>query len=159
MSRVVGIDLSSFAVELVTLDETTNHCEWRHCQLHGSNALERLRYVPRAMPRWADGWWDDCYLVAIEAPYGTGQAGTLAKLSRVFGAVAACIPPRLQVWEVMPGTWRHELDLPGNAPKEICAVRAVELGARRNWADQNAFDAFAVAYAAREINDRGVKAA
>jgi hypothetical protein len=94
------------------------------------------------MPRWGT-WWDDVYLVAIEAPWSHGQPGTLAKLSRVFGAVTMCIPPRIQVWEVDPQAWRTELGLPANAPKDAVAARAVELGARRDWADQNAFDAIA----------------
>jgi Holliday junction resolvasome RuvABC endonuclease subunit len=159
MSSVLGIDLSSFAVELVKLDETTSAAGWTHVHLHGGNALQRLRDLPRQMPRWGSGWYDDVYLVAIEAPYSTGQAGTLAKLSRVFGAITMCVPPRLEIWEIAPHDWRRELELPGNATKERGNARAVELGAPRDWKDENAYDAFSVAWCARQINDRGIRAA
>ena len=160
MPRIVGIDLSTKAVELVSLDDDTGRPAWDHVHLTGSTALERLRDVPRRMPRWASAWWDDVLIAAIEAPYGgPTQAGTLAKLSRVFGAVATCIPPHVEVWEVMPKAWRLELDLPGNASKDQVARRAVELGAYRQWACQDAYDGFGLAWYARNVNTRGINAA
>lgn len=156
MSAVLGLDLSTKAIELVRLDESSNAAAWDHLQLEGHLALDRLRDVPRRMPRWNSEFYDDIYLVAVEAPYARAGIGALAKLSRVFGAIVACIPPRLEVWEIAPHDWRTEITVPGNAPKEACAARCIELGARPDWNDENAYDAFAVAYAARQINARAI---
>ena len=159
LSTVLGIDLSSRAVDLVKLDETTNAATWQPLYLEGASAFERLRDVHDYMRAVA---FDDVYLVAIEAPMSRGQPGTLAKLSRVFGAVVACIPRELEVWEVAPAAWRKELGLPGNASKDECA-EAVEILGRiylstgLRWS-QDALDAYAVAYYAREVNARGVAA-
>lgn len=160
MSHVLGIDVSSHAIDMVLLDEDSNQAQWTRHELKGKTAFDRLRDIPLRMPKW--GWYEDhgIYLIAIEAPYGRAQAGTLAKLSRVFGAVVACLPRALDpVWEVPPHDWRRELGVPGNAPKTVCAARCIELGAYPEWADQNAFDAFAVARYAREVNRRGIEAA
>jgi len=159
MPYCAGIDLSTYAIEIVRLDENGNHGTWDHLQLDGHDALARLRDVGRKMPRWADSWWDDCYLLAVEAPMGRGNAGAVAKLSRVFGAIVACVPPTVPIWELAPHDWRRELEVPGNAAKTVCAARAIELGACPTWADENAYDAYAIAYAAREINHRGLEAA
>lgn len=158
MSAVLGIDVSSFAIDMVLLDENTNQTVWDHIPLEGATAFDRLRDVPRRMPRWS--WYDDIYLAAIEAPMGRGEGGTQAKLNHVFGAVVACLPRGLQtVWQVAPHEWRKELGLPGNAVKQVCAARAVELGAYPDWADQNAYDAWAVAWYARQVNARAIEAA
>lgn len=159
MTHVLGIDLSSFGIELVRLDETSRHAGWDHIHLQGPDALARLRDLPRRMPRWATTFYDDIYLVAVELPMGRGEAGTQAKLNHVFGAIVTCIPPHLEIWAVAPHEWRRELQLPGNAPKEAGWKRAVELGAPADWKDGNAYDAYSVAWAAREVNQRGLNAA
>lgn len=150
MSHIIGIDLSTTGIELVGLDENTNLSFWDHIPLRGPDALERLRDVPRKLPRWGS-WWDDVMLVAIEAPWGRNHPGTLAKLSRVFGAILTCIPPTVpQVMEIHPTKWRTGIGLPGNAPKKTCAAKAVELGAYADWKCQDAYDAFCVAWVARD---------
>jgi hypothetical protein len=163
MSRILGIDLSSFNVDLVALDEDTNAAVWTRLRLgtDKDSALDRLRRVAEAMP--PASFYDDIYLAAVESPYGTRlERGTQAKLNRVFGAVCACLPARVHLWEVMPGDWRKELGLKGNASKEECAevVRAlwryVPAGGRWHGIPQDALDAYAVAYYAREHNHRGV---
>jgi hypothetical protein len=159
MSFVVGCDVSTKAVDLVRIDETTQACAWNRIELRGTTALERLRDLPHRMPKPASGWWDDCYLAAFEAPMGRGQAGTIAKLSRVLGAVIAHIPTRIELWEVTPQDWRRALELPGNAPKDVCAARCVQLGAYAEWEQQDAYDAYAVAFFARQVNQRGIEAA
>ena len=170
MSRVLGIDLSSFNVDLVAIDETTDFASWARLELGSDkvHALDRLRQVPVLMP--TTSFYDDIYLVAIEEPYGSNQAGTQAKLNRVLGAVLACIPQEVQVWTVMPGDWRKALGLPGNASKEeaalaVCALRQDELvrwnvehWPHREWEvwPQDACDAYAVARCARDRNARAV---
>jgi len=156
MSCVVGCDLSSFAVDLVRLDETTNHATWDHLHLNGKSALERLRQVPLVMPRWS--WFDDVYLVAIEEPMSRGQPGTSAKLNRVLGAVVACVPATVELWLVRPADWRKALGLSGHASKEQAGEKVDELrGAGAPWS-QDALDAYAVAYYARTVNARGLTA-
>jgi Holliday junction resolvasome RuvABC endonuclease subunit len=155
MSTVLGIDLSTRAIDLVRLDETTNQGTWDHLHLAGATALERLRQVPVLMPRHS--WYDDVYLVAVEAPLSRGQQGTIAKLSRVFGAIVACLPAGVEVWDVAPVQWRKELGLSGHATKEQAAeaVDALRGPGALAWS-QDALDAYAVAYYARELNARAV---
>jgi Holliday junction resolvasome RuvABC endonuclease subunit len=160
MSSVLGIDLSTRAIDLVKLDESTNAATWTRVELEGKTALERLRNITKDSIHRHTGFWDDVYLVGIEAPMSRQQPGTLAKLSRVFGAVVACLPPLLEVWEVSPVAWRKELGLPGNASKEECAdaVRNIHMSITSyNW-PQDALDAYAVAYYARQVNARGIAA-
>ncbi len=170
MSRVLGIDLSSFAVDLVLLDEDRDEAEWTRLVLgdEKTTALDRLRQVPTLMPRAS--FYDDIYLIAIEEPYGSNQAGTQAKLNRVLGAVVACLPSNVQIWTVMPGDWRRALGLKGNASKEeaaltVCAIRQEALSRwnvahwpHREWEvwPQDACDAFAVARYARDRNQRAI---
>lgn len=166
MSAVLGIDLSTFAVDLVKLDETTNQAEWRRVELEGGNALERLMSVQKVMPSWS--YYDDCYLAAIEIPYGRGQSGVLAKLNRVFGAIVASLPLGLHLWEITPQAWRKELGLKGNATKQEAAravwrlMSVIDPLTSGNTSEmawpQDALDAYAVAYYAREQNRRGIEA-
>jgi Holliday junction resolvasome RuvABC endonuclease subunit len=164
LSCVLGIDLSSHAIDLVLLDETTNHATWHFVDLGAGTALDRLRRIPAVMPK--QSWYDDIYLAAIEAPYGRGHTGTLAKLSRVFGAIAATLPQALEVWEVTPGQWRKTLGLPGNAPKSEIREAIWKLpdgpsftGLHENdGPTQDALDAYAIAYYARNTNQRGIAA-
>lgn len=123
MSAVVAIDLSSRALDLVKLDETSSRAEWVHVELAGKDAWERTLGIRNALAEYGEhfrifrdeSWWDDVYLVAIEAPYGRGQAGTQAVLNRVVGAVAASLPARLRdpgmCWIVRPDEWKNGLGL------------------------------------------------
>ena len=154
MSVVLGVDLSTMAVDLVRLDENTNEGHWDHLHLEGKTAFDRLRQVRRVMP--GASFYDDVYLVAVEAPMSRGQAGTLAKLSRVFGAIMACLPAHLLVWEVMPAAWRGELGLSARASKEECQEAVLRLGAPYGWRSPDAYDAYAIALYARELNARAI---
>ena len=152
-------------------EETSDDAEWIRLALGTDkiSALDRLRQVPLLMPR--NSFYEDIYLVAIEEPYGSNQAGTQAKLNRVLGAVLACVPQEVQVWTVMPGDWRKALGLAGNASKEeaalaVCALRQaalarwnVEHWPHREWEvwPQDACDAYAVARCARDRNNRAVE--
>lgn len=157
MSAVLGIDLSSHAIDLVLLDEETDQATWDHIPVRGATFFERLRQVPARMPKW--GWYEDhgIYLIAIETPK-TRFMPSAAALFPIYGAVIACLPRRLEVWDVHPKTWRHGLGLSGSATKAQIAERAVALGARPEWA-QDAFDAYSIAYYARNANQRGLEAA
>lgn len=161
MPAVLGIDVSSFAIDLVRLDENTQDAHWDRIMLLGDTPFERLQSVQVLMPNTA--WYDDIYLAAIETPK-TRFMNSAGALFPVYGAVVARLPQSLVVWDVHPKTWRRSLGLGGNAPKE--AVRlAVELLAPDfcdSWMaelPQDAFDAYAVAYHARETNARAVEEA
>jgi len=164
MPSVVGVDLSSFAVDLVKLDESTNAAEWHRCvpreARKGSDApaWERTLGLPDAMPE--SGYWEDVYLVAIEAPYGASNIALVA-LNRVLGVIAASLPEALRrperCWIVRPGQWRIGLGLKGNATKQECAYVVDDLRGigSPDW-PQDPLDAYAVAFYARELNARGV---
>lgn len=162
MSTVLGVDLSSHAIDLVLLDENTNQGAWIRCELTGKTFFDRLRSVPAVMPKW--GFYEDqnVYLVAIETPK-TRFMPSAAALFPVYGAVIACLPRALPVWDVHPKTWRQTLGLPGNATKQAvaAAVHALQDGAPDpiwEW-PQDALDAYAIARYARDTNHRGIQAA
>lgn len=161
MSCVLGIDLSSNAIDLVILDETTNKGTWLRCDLRGKTFFERLRAVPAAMPRW--GFYEDqgVYLAAIETPK-TRFMPSAAALFPVYGAVIACLPRALPVWDVHPTAWRQTLGLAGNATKQAVAdaVHAIDDDSPDpiwEW-PQDALDAYAIARYARDTNAAGITA-
>lgn len=169
MASVVGVDLSTRALDLVKLDESSNRAEWVRCELEGKNAWERTLKVRRAIVsgvpsrghgkgmryRVESSWWDDVYLVAIEAPYGHGSD----LLNRVVGAVAASLPARLRVpercWIVRPDEWKRGLGFSGKPGyKDVGLLSDAEF-----WNDdQNARDAYCLALWARDENAKGVAA-
>jgi Holliday junction resolvasome RuvABC endonuclease subunit len=157
MSCVLGIDVSSHAIDFVALDETTNRAEWTRVDLIGGTAFKRLQDVAHQMP--TRGWLEEhgVYLIAVETPK-TRFLKSAGALFPVYGAVVAAMPRDVEVWDVRPTAWRQELGLPGNAPKADCAARCMALGAPTDW-PQDAFDAYAVAYYARNLNQRGLEAA
>lgn len=164
MSHVLGIDVSSHAIDMVKLDETSNRAEWTRHELKGKTAFDRLRQVPAAMP--LASFYDDVYLTAIETPK-TRFMPSAAALFPVYGAVIAHLPARMLVWDVHPKTWRHALGLPGNATKEqvAAAVNAILIDTPGMggfgyiaW-EQDAKDAYGVALYARDTNRRGIEAA
>lgn len=166
MSHVLGIDLSSFAVDLVQLDETTNTAEWTRVALDGKTASERLRDL---RTKWPTGsYFDDIYLAAIEIPYGRGQSGTLAKLNRVFGAVVTALPAGLPLWEVGPHEWKKELGMREKPAAADLSRIAPDWRIEHAWkpslkkwdeTQQNGRDAFCLALYARQVNQRGLDAA
>lgn len=158
---IVGIDLSTHNVDLVKLDEDSDRAEWVRVPLVGENAIDRARsYADRhhdhlaAVADW-DGYWSDVVLVALEDPAGRGDT---RKIARVQGVVIATIPTRVQVWTMQPAEWRKACAMPGNCPKErvrlFAEVRLQDAdpgGDFQRW-PQDAYDAYAIAYAARAIN-------
>ena len=159
MSSVLGIDVSSHAIDLVKLDEETTSALWLRVPLDGATSFDRLRQIPLAMPHGS--FYDNVYLAAIERPK-TRFMPSAAALFPVFGAVVACLPAALELWDVPPTAWRHGLGLKGNAKKEECAlkvIRLLQIGddgiLTLNW-PQDAYDAYAIAFYARELNSRGI---
>lgn len=160
---IVGIDLSTRALDLVKLDDDTNRAEWVRCELVGKDAWERtlrIRFHPTS-------WWDDVHLVAVEAPYGRASPGPTALLNRVVGAVAASLPAQLRdparCWVVRPDEWKAGLGLKGKpTPRNMPAnAEITEMHHPKLPEDayQNARDAYCLAYWARGELERGVQEA
>jgi hypothetical protein len=162
MSSVVGIDLSSRALDLVELPEDSNRAVHYRVNLEQdrrSSSWERTLLLPSLMP--PGSWWDMVYLVAIEAPYGAGT-GTIAILNRIVGAVAASLPAALQrperCWVVRPDEWKRELGIAGK-PTDRDLERLGLAMASPEPTTQDARDAACLAYFARETNARAISAA
>jgi hypothetical protein len=159
---VLGVDLSSHAIDFAKVDENENTCRWSRCILEGKDAWTRTLSIGNLR---GDGiTFEDVFLVAIEAPYGRGQAGTNAILNRVVGALAAVLPPRLRTpgtcWCVRPDEWKQGLGLKGK-PTADDVARLLEPA--HDWEaipdDQNARDAACLALWARDLNAAGIAAA
>jgi hypothetical protein len=164
-SSVVGVDLSSKALDLVKLDESSNRAEWVRVELAGKTAWERTLNVREKLRDYSHlGWWDDVYLVAIEAPMGFRSNA----LDRVVGAVAASLPYRLRsperCWVVRPDEWKQGLGLKAKPTAED--MRRLTEGKERLWASlpdvydeagrQNGRDAYCLAMWARDTNAKAV---
>lgn len=156
---VVGADLSTFAIDLVRLDYDTDQAEWHRVDLGDAKTpkLDRIRNIGHRMPRGQ--WWDDVGLVGIERP--AGKFG-VADVAAAYGAVLARIPERVAVFQFRPAEWRKACGLPGNCSKHdvarFAAARWQPIDAMRN-VTQDALDAWAIAYAARAINQTQEEAA
>lgn len=163
---VVGADLSTFAIDLVRLDYDTDRAEWTRVDLGGPKTpkLDRIRRVRQVMPRGT--WWDDVGLVGIEQP--AGHHG-VADIAAIYGSVLQCIPSHLAVFNLRPAEWRKACGLPGNCSKEAVAAWAHahrnpvgdprRMGQQFDPWPQDAMDAYAIAYAARAINESAASVA
>jgi hypothetical protein len=162
VSSVLGIDLSTRQLDLAYVDENHDTVQWRRLILQGSDAWARtlelgaLRHDPLA--------FDGVYLVAIEAPYGSGQPGTQALLNRVVGAIAASLPTELRApercWIVRPDEWKQGLGLTRKPTARDVAERLQPVhGWDRIAEDQNALDAACLALWARNTNHAAITAA
>ena len=157
---VLGVDLSSHRIDFAKVDENENKVIWSRCHLDGKTAWDRTLTIGNLR---SDGvTFDDVYLVAVEAPYGRGLAGTQAILNRVVGAVAAVLPPRLRTpstcWIVRPDEWKRGLGLKAKPTADDIA-RLLEPAQGRIPDDQNARDAACLALWARDVNAQGIAAA
>jgi hypothetical protein len=154
--NVLGIDLSSKAIDLVLLDENANRASWTRLTLEGPNAFERARDVAEKMPQ--PGWYEahGVYLVAIERPF-VSHGQDVIRL--VQGAVLAEIPRELHVWEVSPSQWKSAMGIPVRQKPEWGDFPA-DLQLACSFADppwtQDALDALGVALYARDENAKGI---
>ena len=106
------------------------------------------------------GWLYDrnVRLVGVERPYGANRQA-LAALHTILGAVVSSLPRDLHVFEVSPNDMRRELGLPGGCRKYLMHDAVLE---RLSWPvaeggiwPEDAYDAWAAAYACLRINERG----
>lgn len=148
---VAGIDFSSFAVDVVLLDEDTDAASWHRFELTGQDAFDRTREVRAAMPD--PSFWDDVLACGIEQPQARGpRAANIGALYRIQGAVLACLPCPLLVQPLLPSSWRKTVGLKGNATKLEVSVFAD--GVWANPPDDlpfDATDAYCIALAIRML--------
>lgn len=160
---IVGIDLSTRAIHIVSLPEDDNRADLHIVRLdtERGDQLTRLRRLRDRMP--ARGAWRDagCTLIAIEKPFFRGPG--IAPMMAVYGALFQLFPADLPVLELRADDWRSECGIPIRKPREAGGDwhkhQAVAF-AREQWKpaapviDHNGAEAFAIAYAAREIDLR-----
>ncbi len=147
MSCVVGIDLSSRAIDLVRLEESVNEASWLRVELDGVSAWDRVRGMRAVMPHGT--WWDDVYLVAIERPFAHSR-NDVVRLAE--GAVLSAIPTAIECWEINPTQWKTALGIRKGKPDWSHFPSGFW---RANW-PQDALDALGVALYARELNASGI---
>ena len=155
---VVGIDVSTYAIDLVLIDVDDHKAPaWHHHPLTGHDAWERTRNTAQALPSPHATIWDDVLAIGVENPAGTHGAHTI---QRVVGAVLACLPPHTLVQPWRPAEWRKAVGLKGNASKDAVRSHALACASdletkeridgwcssRAKWS-QDACDAYCIASA------------
>lgn len=160
---IVGCDISTRAVHVVGLDEETNRAELHVVRLdvQRGSITERVRRMRDLMP--ARGAWRDAgaTLIAVERPFAH-QAATLAPMMLAYGGLLQLLPVDVPLLELSAPEWRKECALPQRGDdRKPAAIRF----ARDIWTDppaaidDNAADAFCIAWAARELSIRQTTAA
>jgi hypothetical protein len=163
---IAGVDLSSEAIDVVLLDDDTDKAEWLHFPIayKGSNAFGAARNVRDTLTAGGltrGGWVDrGVWLVGLEDPYSF-NTGTAKALALVTGALLACLPPQgaLEIRRTAPNEWQREfLQLGHPLPKGTKQRKElVQRCARAHGFDpgnQDACDAYGIAWATRRLNDR-----
>lgn len=163
---VLGIDCSSRAVDLVLLDDDTNQARWFRLELDPNLTIhDRVSEIPSAFP--GRSWFEEhgVWLVGLEDPMSR-QAHTAKQLGIVTGAILALIPSGYARIASPPWEWKRVFIGNGNASKEEVGLHAREklhaagMDGRgfRHW-EQDAFDAYAIAWAVRQVNNDAAESA
>ena len=157
MSAVLGVDLSSFALDLVLLDEDSAVAERHQFELAGASSFDRCRHVRHVMPSrsWLEG--RGVYLVAIEKPTAASFKSAAAH-SPFSVRWRRCCREICPVWSFSPAEWKRELGVSLQRKPTADQIAAVIGDVAHSW-PQDALDACGVAYAAREINRRAIERA
>lgn len=154
---VAGIDYSSRAVDIVLLNDDTDHAAWTRVELHGATPIERARSLRGRLP--LRSWWEDegVYLIGIEDPYSRSK-GVAKALGMAAGAIVALLPVDLTVIQTPPIEWKRLAIGNGSATKaQVANWARAELGhdGVTTWA-QDAYDAYAIARAVRHLNNHAI---
>lgn len=162
-----GIDFDTEAIHVVRLDLETDDARYDQIRINvgpgGYN--ERARRIPDLLPARA-AWRDSgVALIALEEPKGPSFRGSIP-LAVIRGALLAALPRQHQTKVLLIPTqewkkWSLGGGFPGkgNADKD-----AVAAWARDTWPNrtpdcgQDAFDAYAIAWAARALCDHHLDA-
>lgn len=152
---VAGCDLSTKAIDIVALDEN-NPAQCQHLRIPLNNPWwtsatdMRLTFSLNRVYDWLEQ--RNVYLVGVERPYGR-QLNAVTSLHTILGAVLATLP--VTAFEVSPADMRRELGLPGNCGKAAMHDTIANLIQPNITWPGDAYDAWAAAYAAMKINERG----
>jgi hypothetical protein len=134
--KVAGIDLSSFFVDVVLVDQDTGRVDWHRYPLGSDgDAFDRARQVRLVMPGPTSELWDDVLAIGIEDP--AGRHGVIP-LVRVQGAILACLPAATLVNAYKPARWKFLAGMPGGATKDMVRTRSLIVGSP--WAMGQAAD-------------------
>jgi hypothetical protein len=148
VTSALGIDFSTFAIDLVLVSENANRAAWHHITLHGPDAFERVRTIPANMP--PASWYDDhgVYLVGLERPFSDSR-NDIIRLAE--GAILASIPSRIHAREVAPQTWKAHIRHRGRGKPATTAFPPFLRTPVGGWR-QDAIDALGVALYVRDDN-------
>jgi hypothetical protein len=151
---IAGVDVSSFAVDVVFVEDFGNPI-WVHVGLgKEGNAFDRARGVLKAMRNAVseDGncslrfLMEMCSAVGIEEPRGFNPGPAF----RVQGAVLQFLHPDSLVQPWVPSQWRKKVGLKGNCTKDEIKEFVYEaLGEKIYKWPQDACDAWCIAEATR----------
>jgi Holliday junction resolvasome RuvABC endonuclease subunit len=152
---VAGIDFSTKAIDVVLLNDDTDHATWhRYTITHKQGAFYAARQVNDAMP--TSSFWDQVWLAAIEDPYSNSR-GTAKALGMIRGAVLASIPTRLPILPTAPQEWKRVFCGNPSASKTDVKDAAIRRGFDPADAAQDAYDAYGIAWAIRKLNHDAIE--
>ena len=154
---VAGIDYNSTHIDVVYLAQT-DRADWlriHYAPIPTEDSFTRARRIADVVMH--RDWWDAAGvdLIALEDTYSRSFAAAYA-LGRVQGALLAVLPrvsDRPRVIALHSGTWKRACGLGGNAKKTT--VRDWVFNTWPNMPEnvtQDALDAYAIAYAARQLD-------
>jgi hypothetical protein len=158
VSLIAGLDYSSFAIDVVLIDEDTGDATHyrRRLDLPAAGALTRIRRTAEQMP--PRSWWTDHVVAAgIEIPFARAKGGGYA-LQLQLGAILSCLPAGLKLHMLRADDWRRACELPTRAQRARHKRNAVDF-ACRHWdshptpLDDNTADAYCIAHATRQLLD------
>jgi len=151
---VAGVDVSTKAIDLVLVPVEDGPPVWHHYPLTGTDAWERTRSIPSAMPDRASTFYDTVVAIGVENPAGLHGAHAV---QRAVGAVLACLPPLTLVQPWRPSEWRKAVGLPGNCGKahvmQHADLHRGYYGDSSHW-PQDACDALCIAVATRNALEK-----
>jgi hypothetical protein len=161
--KVAGLDISSYAVDLVLLDEETDAATWQRFSLAGATPFERTRTLRDVFP--TRYFWEEhgVYLFAVEDPHSRFPHAAKA-MGLVTGGVAALLPREAVVVQTAPKEWKRIFTGNANATKDAVAERAIDLWTESgapvpycDGEDDNTWDAYGIAWAVRKLNDDAIQ--
>lgn len=155
--KVAGLDISSFAVDVVLLEEESDAAEWHRFELDGGTPFERTRSLRAVFP--SRSFWEDAgvYLAGIEDPHSRFPHVAKA-MGLVTGGVAALLPRDLCVIQTAPKEWKRIFTGNANAEKQLVRQHAMARGFDVDIrASSDAFDAYGIAWAVRALNNEAIQ--
>lgn len=158
----LGIDLSSHALHLAVLEEDSNDAIVHVVRLdtQRGDATRRIRRMRDLMPARTAYRDLGVTLIAIEQPIGAFTKVTLM----VYGALLQLLPVDVPITELRADDWRRECKLPLRGATSDLKSNSKRF-ARQLWTnapsvlDDDTAEAYLIAWSAREIDLRAVRAA